>query len=418
MTEYKYVGYIGCYTLPHQADPFGPIGGFPYDDSKVGSGIRAIGVSTDGTMHYLSPNPVAKIGEDVLPNPSYLAVVGGSGNASSKQLCVVTEMDKKNANVVAFAIDNKDPTKLSPIGDALATEGAFPCHITILDTAADTGSVRKKLVAVCNYGRDEDSSGFSTYLLGEDGLSLAHSIPSGSGQGSLGDISRQLGSHTHSSATCPQVPGELFVADLGTDSIVQFALDHAGVANEIGRLAIPRGSGPRSLVFQGSNSSKLGHVAVVSLEMTAQILLVLRRAHDGCLEAVGSPLSILPDDWPPAEANEDDDAVDVKKFNQGRWASDVVWSKNGKYIFASARLHNSVAIFEFDHDLLELRFVDRVSTGGTTPRCLTVSPKGEFLLIAHQHSHDVSSFRIDETNGTLTFIDKLEAPLASCVKLL
>jgi len=203
----------------------------------------------------------------------------------------------------------------------------------------------------------------------------------------------------------------MFVADLGTDSIVCFSLDSAdGKMKQVGKLAAPRGSGPRSLVFQRTAHKTLGHFGVVSLEMTAQILLVRRRPHDGCLEALNSPISILPDDWPEAD-NE------LTKFNKGRWASDVVWSSNGKYIFAAARLHNSIAVFEFNEQQMQLQFLRRVPTGGKTPRCLTVSPCGCFLLIAHQHSHDISSFQIDEANGALIFVDKLEAPLAACIKI-
>jgi 6-phosphogluconolactonase len=402
--EYKYIGYVGCYTFPRQADPFGALGGVPYDESKIGNGIRAIAVSKDGDLSYLGEDPVV-VGADLLPNPSYLAVIEDIGN-QSRCLCAVSEMNN-DGKLFAFSIDKEDPTNLSQIGTAQESGGSFPCHITALDVKSNEDF---KILIVSNYGRDNDNAGISTYLLGDQKLSLAHSIPY-SGQGSHGDVARQLSSHTHSSAACPQVSDEMFVADLGTDSIVRFALEDSGEMKEIGKMPVPRGSGPRSIVFQSNGPHKLGHIGVVSLEMQAQVLLVLRRAHDACLEVLGSPVSILPEDWP------EDDSAEFK-FNEGRWASDVVWSNNGKYIFAAARLHNSVAVFEFNETSMLLEFVRRVSTGGQTPRCLSVSPGGEFLMIAHQHSHDVSSFQIDETTGTLTFVDKIEAPLASCVKLI
>ena len=60
--------------------------------------------------------------------------------------------------------------------------------------------------------------------------------------------------------------------------------------------------------------------------------------------------------------------------------------------------------------------VQRINTGGRTPRCLAMSDCGEFLLVAHQHSHDVASFRRDSDSGTLSFINRLEANCAACVK--
>ena len=59
----------------------------------------------------------------------------------------------------------------------------------------------------------------------------------------------------------------------------------------------------------------------------------------------------------------------------------------------------------------------QIKTEGRTPRCLAMSECGEFLLVAHQHSHDVSSFRRCSDDGNLTFVNKLDANCAACVKL-
>lgn len=47
-----------------------------------------------------------------------------------------------------------------------------------------------------------------------------------------------------------------------------------------------------------------------------------------------------------------------------------------------------------------------------------MSDCGRFIIIAHQHSHDISSFQRNDSDGTITFIDRLEAPNAACVKLI
>jgi len=164
------------------------------------------------------------------------------------------------------------------------------------------------------------------------------------------------------------------------------------------------------------------NIAVVSLEMTAQVWLIRRNIEDGNFEGLGDPVSVLPEKWPSESAEE-------KQFNHGRWASDAVWSPDGKFLYAAARLHNSISIFEVQVSTVEgassepveiegLKLVQRVPTDGITPRCLTMTDCGEFILVAHQHSHDISSFQRNASDGSMVFIDRLEVPNAACVKLI
>lgn len=390
----KYIGFVGCYTEPRQADPFqGSLGGVHHDDSLVGKGVLAMSLSPEGKFTVLNDKkPV--INAEVLPNPSYLAIV------EKRYLCVVSEADT-DGKVFAFSFDVENPAKVAQIGQALDSGGSYPCHIISIPTLDN-----QKRIFVTNYGRDEDNAAVSMFSLNDSAISFVDKVDYPH-QGSRGDLNRQLGSHTHSCAGCPSVEGEVFTADLGSDSIIKFELN-ANELRETGRLAAPRGSGPRSIVFQNNCTPGKDVIGAVSLEMKAEILLVRRRAHDGCLEALGSPISMLPNDWP----QENDE---MSNYNQGRWASDVVWSKNDKYVFAAARLHNSISVFEVVGE--SINFIRRIPTTGLTPRCLSVSPGGEFLLICHQHSHDVCCFQIDENEGNLTFIDKIEVPCAACVKI-
>ena len=139
---------------------------------------------------------------------------------------------------------------------------------------------------------------------------------------------------------------------------------------------------------------------------------------------MGDPVSVLPKNWP--------DATDLEnRFNQGKWASDAVWSPEGKFVYATARLHNSISVFhlssaeeatsesaDINIQKMRLTLVERVSTKGITPRCLCMSDCGKYLLVVHQHSHDVSSFQRNESDGTISFVDRLDVPNAACVKLI
>jgi 6-phosphogluconolactonase len=59
-------------------------------------------------------------------------------------------------------------------------------------------------------------------------------------------------------------------------------------------------------------------------------------------------------------------------------------------------------VFAVDHAQGTLRFVERVATGGKTPRNFALDPSGSWLLAANQNSDDIVVFRIDPKSGRLT----------------
>eukprot|EP00584_Thalassiosira_punctigera_P013764 CAMPEP_0172552266 /NCGR_PEP_ID=MMETSP1067-20121228/43720_1 /TAXON_ID=265564 ORGANISM="Thalassiosira punctigera, Strain Tpunct2005C2" /NCGR_SAMPLE_ID=MMETSP1067 /ASSEMBLY_ACC=CAM_ASM_000444 /LENGTH=431 /DNA_ID=CAMNT_0013340199 /DNA_START=92 /DNA_END=1383 /DNA_ORIENTATION=+ len=421
--QYKYIGFVGCYTKEGQADPFeASHGGAPHDRSKIGAGVLAIGVSASGNLSFLnSGEPIIKA--DELPNPSYLCILERSKNSSRPAalrdggLCIVSEVEKGAFQSFSLCC-NQTQSGLditgSAIGEALETGGSYPCHIISSDVGGDM-----ECIAVCNYGEDEGV--LSMFGKGSDSYSRKVCIRFG--PGSKADPDRQQTSHAHAASvvtpTFPYSLMDLCCADLGSDAIVQFSMgtDVSSADGEFsfqcvekGRLAAPPGSGPRSLMM----NPVFKNVAVISLELTAQVWLICR-LKDGSFKGLGDPVSVLPENWPGESLEED-------KFNHGRWASDAVWSPDGKFVYAAARLHNSISVFQFGtySESVEsegLKLVQRVPTEGLTPRCLCMSECGKFMLVAHQHSHDITSFQRNESNGTIKIKDRLEAPNAACVKL-
>ena len=59
---------------------------------------------------------------------------------------------------------------------------------------------------------------------------------------------------------------------------------------------------------------------------------------------------------------------------------------NGRFVYASNRGHDSIAVFEFDAaaESLQLRSVHK--SGGRTPRDFALTPDGMWLLAAHMDS--------------------------------
>ena len=443
MATPAYIGFVGCYTKPGQADPFeSSHGGIPHDRSKVGTGVHAISIDAEGKLTLLNGGePIIKA--DDLPNPSYLTILGrGHGRSdalSNGGLCVVSELGEGKCHF--FSVRCGRTSKLSVeatvVGNAVSTGGSYPCHVTESNLEGPWGCI-----FVCNYGEDEGVLS----ILSIDRTPHVEQSCIRFGPGSKADLVRQQSSHAHS--TCALNPLEsssslldLCAADLGSDSIIQFSISKKVNSENVvsllcvekGRLATPSGSGPRSLMFNPSPS--FSNIAIVSLEMTAQVWLIRRRLHDGCLEGLCSPISVLPENWPDRGGEGGIEATEMQ-FNRGRWASDAVWSPDGKFCYAAARLHDSISVFRLQYKFDKYRqsqstqsvspnsvivqgleLVDRIPTHGRTPRCLEMSECGKFVLVAHQHSHDVSSFKRNERNGKLTFVNKLDVNCAACVKL-
>mmetsp|Transcript_3664 Transcript_3664/g.9296 ORF Transcript_3664/g.9296 Transcript_3664/m.9296 type:complete len:445 (+) Transcript_3664:47-1381(+) len=435
--RYKYIAFVGCYTKEGQADPFeASHGGVLHDRSKIGKGVLAIGVDLSGKLSFLNDGePIIKA--DAFPNPSYLCILERSESSSRPAalreggLCIVSETEKGTFQSFAVSREQtKDGMRIraKAAGDPLDTGGSYPCHIISSEVGSDIESV-----IICNYGEEEgvlSIFGFGEGAKDSDVYSRQACVKFGAG--SNADPDRQQASHAHSTSTLtplsPDSLVDLCCADLGSDAIVQFSLTTKmssidGMVSlqcvEKERLAAPPGSGPRSLMFNPIFSN----VAIVSLEMTAQIWLIRRKIEDGSFEGIGDPVSLLPENWPVESAKE-------TTFNHGRWASDAVWSPDGIFVYAAARLHNSISVYALQvqtavEDAPQvplkvegLHLVQRIFTNGLTPRCLTISECGKFILVAHQHSHDISSYQRNESDGTITCIDALEVPNAACLKLI
>ena len=399
-----------------------------------------------GKLHHL--NDGMPIINDV-ENPSYLCILGrtrgGDGRIARRPsalrdggLCVVSEVRKGRIRSYAVGRDaatrgggSGDPTmRATASGGALDTGGSYPCHVAFAKVDdGDDDDNDAECIVVCNYGEEEGVLSVFTFGNGE-----MNPVPINIalGRGSNANPDRQGASHAHSTSISklPSHPSsiDMCCADLGSDAIVRFTIgtnksiaDGGGLSllcTEGERIHAPPGSGPRSITF----NPVYGDIAIVSLEMTAQVWLIRRNASAGNYDALCDPISLLPEDWPSA-------SDEIDKFNHGRWASDAVWSPCGRYAYAAARLHNSLTVFRLSTtaddsssgsaaEYEPLRFVQRTSTNGLTPRCLCMSECGKFIIVAHQHSHDISSFGRDEYDGTISFIDRLEVPNAACVKLI
>ena len=96
--------------------------------------------------------------------------------------------------------------------------------------------------------------------------------------------------------------------------------------------------------------------------------------------------------------------------------ADIHISSDGKFLYATNRGHNSIAVFSVADDGM-LNLLETTSVHGDWPRNFTLSPDENHILIANQNSNNITVFQRDSATGLLTYTNneyKLGAPV--CLK--
>ncbi|MCU1274775.1 MAG: hypothetical protein JWO48_2206 [Bryobacterales bacterium] len=291
-------------------------------------------------------------------NPSFLTI-----HPNRKFLYAVSELG--NGSVTAYAIDGKTGalTRLNSVSSG----GGGACHLVVDKTG--------KSLMVANYG----SGSVAAFPLGADGrlgdaaVVIKHSGPSV-------DPRRQRGPHAHAVVLSAD-SRFLFVPDLGLDQILSYRLDPAKAsltANDPPFTKVAPGSGPRHFAFHPK-----GKYAYVINEMGSRVTAFSYDAAGGALKELQT-LSTLPKDF-SGEDNSAEVEVDAK----------------GRFLYASNRGHDSIAVFAIGTDG-KLTLLENTPTNGKTPRSFKIDPTGSYLLAANQDSDNIVQFRINPKTGRLT----------------
>ena len=100
-----------------------------------------------------------------------------------------------------------------------------------------------------------------------------------------------------------------------------------------------------------------------------------------------------------------------KDFTPHNDTAEIVVHPSGKFLYASNRGRDSIAVFAIDPNKGTLTPVGDFSTTGKTPRNFALDPTGNFLLAANQESNNIAVFRINHSTGALTPIGQpIEVP--------
>ena len=95
------------------------------------------------------------------------------------------------------------------------------------------------------------------------------------------------------------------------------------------------------------------------------------------------------------------------KFTGSNLAAEIIITADGRFLYASNRLHSSIAVFAVAGDG-QLRSVAENWAHADSPRNICIDPSGEFLYSCNQKGDSITSFRISPTSGTLSFTGRFE----------
>ena len=353
--QQKYLVYVGTYT------DHGSKGIYAYRfDSSTGK-MTSLGLAAETT------------------EPSFLAV-----DSSGRFLYAVNETETYNGQptgaVSAFAIQ-PDAGKLSLLNQ-VSSRGTDPAHITLDRTG--------KYVLVANY----TSGSVAVFALLKDGR-LGEVTSFVQHKGSSVNPDRQKGPHAHAIALAPDNRFAV-VADLGLDQLLIYPFDAAkGTLGAQPRVvkASP-GAGPRHLVF-----STDGRFLYMLNEMQSSVVPYSYDAASGALHELQTISSLR------------------KGFSSENTAAEIEIDPSGKFLFASNRGDDGIAVFAIDSHTGMLTHVETDSTGGKTPRNFAIDPTGSWLLAANQDSDNIVVFRIDQKTGHLSPTGgALQVPSPVCLK--
>ena len=350
----QYHLYVGAYTGPNNKG----IPAFRYDASQ------------------LTFEPLGTVAE--MERPSFLAF-----SPDRRFLYAVSELGnsgKSEGYVYAFGID-RATGKLTFL-NRQTSGGGGACHLVVDKTG--------KFLLVANYGTGSTAS----FPLNSDG-SLGNLISKIQFEGSGPNQRRQKGPHAHAVVLSPD-NRFLFVPDLGADRVRILRFDPSNgslTANTPADVAVKPGAGPRHFTF-----SPNGRFAYLICEMGSLVVAFRYDSSAGSLTEIQTA-STLPDGF-TGENNSAEIEVDP----------------SGRFLYASNRGHDSIAVFSIDDKTGKLERTQIESTQGRTPRNFAIDPTGRHLLAADQDSNRIVVFDRDSRTGKLTATGKtVDVPSPVCL---
>lgn len=311
-------------------------------------------------------------------NPSYLTITN-----DGKYLYTVEEIPiEESPKIKAFKINSPSSEQSLSFINEQELPGSYSCHLALLNSQTHL------IVAAYMSGNA------LVYPIDNNGALLPliqNIIHKGSGLNSI----RQESAHIH--MIQPFKENGMYAVDLGLDTAKYYEFDKTNnkfITSTEFDLEIQKGSGARHMVFHPN-----GNYAFIFSELTAEVFsFKIFRNRIEFLECIKSL---------PANSENSPSGAAIRMH------------PNGKFLFVSNRVHNSISIFKFDIILEKLIFVDCFDSGGKTPRDFNIDPTGNWLLTANQDSDNIVVFKMDQKNGLLKKqIENYDVKTGCCIQFL
>ncbi len=335
---------------------------FVYIGTYTGEKSKGIYVAQfdDATGKLSTPQLAAET-----KNPTFLAL-----DPKGAVLYAVNEVSDfgkdRSGAVSAFQVD-RTTGKLTFLNQE-PSGGAGPCHLAV--------GRNGKCVLIANYGSGSvavlpvDSDG----RLGEPSASIQH-------HGSSVNPHRQEGPHAHF-ITWDPANRLVLTCDLGLDKVLIYKLDSSHrllSTNDPPWFSVKPGSGPRHLVFHPN-----GHRAYVLSELSSTLTVCSYESMRGELKEIQT-VTTLPED-----------------FRGANTCAEIEVHPSGKFIYASNRGHDSIAVFAVEPKTGRVNLIQHQATQGKSPRHFALDPTAKWLLAENQDSNEIVVFGVDLQTGRLT----------------
>ncbi|MEZ8793219.1 lactonase family protein [Vibrio splendidus] len=299
-------------------------------------------------------------------NPSFVT-------ATKSGIYTASEVEQKKLPKLIH-IPNVDSQIASNTG---LISGDHPCHVAI--------EPHNKFAITSQYS----SGTFDIFSLSING-NIDKRLKTIKMVGSGPNKERQTSPHAHQCLFLQNSP-QFVTVDLGTDRINFYCFDEEQeefLDEPMQSIKAPAGNGTRHLIF-----NKAEDKAYVICELSETILILEKS------------LGI----W-----NIVDEVDTLPNMEKGEAAAAIKLSPDEQFLYVSCRHQSRISSFSVDSETQKLTFIDSYDVEGKFPRDFHITDNGQWLVAANQHSNNITSFKRNIEDGSLTYTGyslDLDAPV-------